>query len=266
MDIRDFLFATLSERSYIFEVKAKGNGVLAGIGRLKEEAEKLGLIIDWLGSDGMSLKEGEVVFRGIGNAWQVAVAEERLLGCIGKTSGVATSSARMVKIAKGRIKVVCGAWKKAPIEIRQELRHAIKIGGAGIRILDEPFVYLDKNYIRMFGSLTQAIRRAKELGDRVVVAQLRGETGPLESEAAEALKEGARVLMVDTGCLEDLSRVRNVVIGFGLRREVRIAFGGGVDENNLEKVIDAGAEIVDVGRAIIDAPILDFSLDVIGVK
>ena len=50
----------------------------------------------------------------------------------------------------------------------------------------------------------------------------------------------------------------------GFRDRVRIAFAGGVSADGLEEVISAGADIVDVGRAIIDAPILDFRLDVIG--
>ncbi|KUK13560.1 MAG: nicotinate-nucleotide pyrophosphorylase [Synergistetes bacterium] len=264
MDIRDFLFEPLVGRFYTFEIRVKENGVLAGIKRLTEEAGKIGLIVDYVKKEGAVLEKGDVVFRGKGNAWQIALAEERLLGMIGKVSGIATASARMIKIAEGRIRVVCGAWKKVPPEVRQDFREAIKIGGAGIRILEEPFVYLDKNYIRMFGGLTPAIRKAKEVEGRIVVVQLRGETAPLQEEVVEALREGAGVIMVDTGNLGDLSYVKKVVFMKGFRDRVKIAFGGGVKEDNLKEVIEAGADIVDVGRAIIDAPILDFSLDVLG--
>jgi len=43
---------------------------------------------------------------------------------------------------------------------------------------------------------------------------------------------------------------------------VKIAFGGNVTAQRLEEVVAAGADIIDIGRAIIDAPILDFRLDV----
>jgi nicotinate-nucleotide pyrophosphorylase (carboxylating) len=43
---------------------------------------------------------------------------------------------------------------------------------------------------------------------------------------------------------------------------VQLAFGGGVTLRTVVEAAAAGADIVDVGRAIIDAPLLDFSLDV----
>ncbi|HHW06247.1 MAG TPA: nicotinate-nucleotide pyrophosphorylase, partial [Clostridia bacterium] len=144
---------------------------------------------------------------------------------------------------------------------RQDLRRAIATGGAGIRITEEPFVYLDKNYVRMFRGIGPAVRKARELEGRAVVVQLRGERASLAEEAREAVQAGARILMVDTGNLEDLRLVKEVALEDG-RDQVKVAFGGGVTIDNLERVIAAGADIVDVGRAIIDAPLLDFSLDV----
>ncbi|MCG0275185.1 MAG: hypothetical protein L5655_03345 [Thermosediminibacteraceae bacterium] len=184
------------------------------------------------------------------------------MGVIGKASGVATAAAEMVDKARGRIRVVCGAWKKVPPEVRQDLRQAIAVGGAGIRIVDEPFVYLDKNYVRMFGGVGPAVRRARKLEGRVVVVQLRGEEAPLTEEAKEAVAEGANILMVDTGKLQDLVLVNEVASKEGFREKIRLAFSGGVTRDELDEIIAAGADIVDVGRAIIDAPLLDFTLDV----
>lgn len=263
MDIRNFLLAPLAGSLYTFEIKAKQEGILAGTNRLQETVQKLGLDIEWMGTEGMKVKEGTCVFRGRGDAWEVAFAEEQLLGCIGKTSGVATAAAEMVSYVKGKLRIVCGAWKKIPVEIRQDLREAIATGGAGIRIVDEPFVYLDKNYIRMFGSISSAVRRARALGDRVIVVQVRGETGLIVEEAMEAIREGANILMIDTGQFEDLLLVKDLIVKKDFQGRVKIAFSGGVKKEGLDKIIAAGADIVDVGRAIIDAPLLDFSLDVI---
>lgn len=43
---------------------------------------------------------------------------------------------------------------------------------------------------------------------------------------------------------------------------VKIAFAGGVTFSSLDDVIAAGADIVDVGRSVIDAPLVDFRFDV----
>lgn len=264
MDIRDFLLAPLGEHKFTMEITALQPGILAGTGRLKERAQALGLDIQWLMPEGHRITSNTCICRALGTAWQVTRAEEELLGCIGKASGVATAAYELVALANGRVKVVCGAWKKVPLEVRAELRQAIAIGGAGIRIVDDPFVYLDKNYIRMFGGIIPAVRRARELQGRVIVVQLRGEGEPLEEEARKAITGGAHILMVDTGRLEDLKAVQEVALKEGFRDRIKLAFAGGVNKRNLEEVISAGADIVDVGRAIIDAPLLDFRLDVVG--
>ncbi len=139
-----------------------------------------------------------------------------------------------------------------------------RLTGVGVRLVDEPFVYLDKNYVRMFGSIAGAVRRACEIHDRTVAVQIRGDTGLISEEACEAFKAGAGIIMVDTGRIEDLHAVVAVAGRQGFRDRVKIAFAGGVTISSLEHVITADADIVDVGRAIIDAPLLDFSLDVTG--
>jgi len=247
---------------FLLEISAKEAGLLAGADKLAVKARELGLQVEWLAPEGTPLANGTCVFRARGDAWQVARAEEELLGSIGKASGVATAAAEMVKRARGRVSIVCGAWKKVPSEVRQDLRRAIATGGAGIRITEEPFVYLDKNYVRMFRGIGPAVRKARELEGRAVVVQLRGESAAFAEEAREAAMAGARILMVDTGRLEDLAIVRQVAREEGFSDQVKLAFGGGVTGEELEQVIAAGADIVDVGRAIIDAPLLDFSLDV----
>jgi nicotinate-nucleotide pyrophosphorylase (carboxylating) len=48
----------------------------------------------------------------------------------------------------------------------------------------------------------------------------------------------------------------------GLRREVVLAFAGGVRLEDLPEVLRLGGETVDMGRAILDAPVLDLRLRV----
>jgi len=262
-DIRESLFASLAGRTFTLEVTARQAGVLSGTSRLLERAENMGLELDRVAPEGSLLGEGALVCRSRAGARQAARAEELLLGCIGKASGVATAAAAFVSLAGGEARVVCGAWKKVVPEGRPGLRQAIRTGGAGMRIADEPFVYLDKNYVRMLGGVVPAVRRARLIPGRVVVVQLRGEAGPIAMEARDAAREGAGILMVDTGRIEDLVAVRDTARREEFRDRIAVAFGGGVNLGNFREVLAAGADIVDVGRAIIDAPLLDFRLDVV---
>ncbi|MCL4369744.1 MAG: nicotinate-nucleotide pyrophosphorylase [Chloroflexi bacterium] len=262
MELREFLFQPLEGRSFRLAIRAREGGILSGVPALAERAAEIGLEEISVLPEGSPLAAGTRVLAARGRAEKVARAEEMLLGTIGKTSGVATAAAAMVARA-GPVRVVCGAWKKVSPALGVELRQAIVTGGAGIRISDQPFVYLDKNYVRMLGSVGRAVDRAKSFDpERLVVVQLRGEGQPIVAEAAAAVAGGAAIVMIDTGRLEDLRAVARAADGDGWRSKAQLAFGGGVTPGNVAEVAAAGADIADVGRAIIDAPLLDFSLDV----
>jgi nicotinate-nucleotide pyrophosphorylase (carboxylating) len=47
-----------------------------------------------------------------------------------------------------------------------------------------------------------------------------------------------------------------------MRSKVKLAFGGGVKLSDLPKLQDEDLDIVDMGRAILDAPLLDLRYDV----
>lgn len=261
-DVRDTLFAGLRGRLFPFRITACEPGVLAGAGRLAATAAELSVHTDWVAAEGATLEPGAPLFAARGDAGQVSRSEEQLIGVVAKASGVATAASRLVAQAGAGARIVCGAWKKVPVEIRADLRRAAAIGGVGTRILDSAFVYLDKNSVRMLGGVAAAVRRARKEPGRAVVVQLRGETAAIVDEALEAAAEGAEVVMVDTGRLSDLASVGRLSASGRLGSRTRVAFAGGVDATNLDDVMDAGASIVDVGRAILDAPMLDLRLDV----
>lgn len=261
LDIKAHVFQDIN-REFTFTICANQMGVFAGSKRLLKVAEEMKLKDLWVAADGTSLVEKSPVFKACADPLRVTLAEDRLLGLIGKPSGVATSARNLVEGAAGRIKVVCGGWKKVFPENKDDLRDAISVGGAGIRMTEEPFMYLDKNYVRMLGGVANAVSRGASLQGRTVVVQLRGEYGLIDDEANEAVEAGAGILMVDTGRVLDLKTVVRAGTECGWRKKVKIGFGGGVTQLELESVVEAGADIVDIGRAIIDAPILDFRLDV----
>ena len=266
MELREFLFLPLQGRKFKFTIRARQNGVFAGAGFLGHLVARMDLDVEWLADNGHQLETGTPVLIAGGGAEQVAAAEEMLLAGIGKPSGVATAAAAFVRESAGRARIVCGAWKKVWPEVREQLREAVAVGGAGVRIAQEPFVYLDKNYVRMFGGIGPAVGRARELvPPKLVVVQLRGETQRVGQEAHAAVEAGAGVLMIDTGVVDDLREATEAARQGGWRDRVKIAFAGGVTLDQLPSIIAAGADVIDVGRAVIDAPLLDFRLDVEGV-
>ncbi len=260
VDLRHQIFAGRAERRFTAVVSAGRAGVLAGVAAAETQAGPIGLRLTWGYAEGDRLAADTPVVTVTGGPAAIAMGEERLLGCLCKPSGIATAARRAVDLASGRVRVVSGAWKKMPPELKEPVRRAVAAGGMPSRILDTPFIYLDKNYIRMFGGITATLQAVQAL-DGVKVIQVRGEEAPVSVETERAWRHGAGVVMVDTGNGDDLRAALDVASGCpGLQ----IAFAGGIRLDDIPGLAGTGVSILDIGTAIVDAPLLDMKFDVIG--
>ncbi|MGQ9598860.1 MAG: quinolinate phosphoribosyl transferase [Anaerolineae bacterium] len=261
-DIRDQIFAGLGERQYIARLTATMGGVLAGVAAAEEHGRAAGLQLEWAGPEGRLLAPGDVVVTVTGTARAIALGEERLPACLCKASGIATSARKAVELAAGRVRVVSGAWKKMPPELKGMVRRAVEVGGMPTRIVDGPFLYLDKNYVRMLGGIRAALAAVEAL-DGVRVIQVRGEEAPIAEETVLACQGGAGVVMVDTGNRQDAIAALAAAAAYPT---VRIAFAGRIRHEDIPALADLGIHILDIGTAVVDAPLLDMKLDVMGMQ
>ncbi|MFH1242225.1 MAG: hypothetical protein V1689_07660 [Pseudomonadota bacterium] len=263
-DIREEIFAAHLDRSVTGVVTAEASGVLSGINRARQAMESLGLIFSTDLTDGSEVVEGQEIARVKGDPVHIAMAEEQIIGILSKPSGIATAAHQARLRVDSRCRVVAGGWKKMPLQIKDLIRDAVRHGGIHPRISENPFVYLDKNYVRILGGVKQAVQNSVSLG-REIVVQVRGETGPVEDEAVAAAQAGAGVVMVDTGRQDHLSRVIGKLENKGLRFKVKIAFAGNIKLEELDTLCQMEPDIVDIGYAILDGPCLPFRFDVVRV-
>jgi nicotinate-nucleotide pyrophosphorylase (carboxylating) len=267
-DLRDEIFESIEERVITAAIIANDAGILSGVAATGAKAEELGLTVERISEEGSEIGEGEEVARFSGSPRQIALAEEYLIGLLAKPSGVATAARAFVKTAGKKPKVVCGAWKKMPPADKEAIRQAVVTGGADYRITDRPFVYLDKNYIEMFGGIRESMEAVSGLAaERTIVVQIKGRYASIIKEALEAAECGAGIVFVDTGVPLDFMEAAFELERAGLRKKVKIAFGGNLDLKGVRviKKDKFGIDIVDVGRKIVDAPLLDMRLEVLAV-
>jgi nicotinate-nucleotide pyrophosphorylase (carboxylating) len=261
-DLRNEIFRNLNGKAAEAVIIADSHGIIAGTERAHQVAQKMRLTVTHIAKEGSRVNKGDIIAAVQGDVKQVITGEDRLMGCISKPSGIATAAHQFIRAAAGKPRIVSGAWKKMPAELKKMIRAAVLTGGACIRISDEPFIYLDKNYISVFGGIQETLEGVTHLRGYLKVIQLKGKYKDIAAEAGEAARLGADILFVDTGNMADIRAVVASVTETGQRRRVQIAFGGGVKLEDIEPIKGLDVDILDVGQAIIDAPLLDLKYEV----
>jgi len=254
------IFSGLEKQRLKASLRTKSEGWIAGVPFARKAARTLGLKAIWKKQSGEKIKGGEEIAEFRGTPVQIVKFENLGIGLISKPSGIATAAQKAKRLAAGKIRLVSGGWKKHPFPIKDLILEAVACGGIGHRLVDEPFLYLDKNYVRIFGGISQALQAVASY-PRTKVVQLRGEFADIAEEAQEALSLGAQVLMVDTGSWQDLDRIL-IVMKKGPKRQARLAFAGGIKLEDIPPLAEKGVDILDIGAAILDAPWLELSYDV----
>ena len=258
VDVARALFGGLSGRRRAV-VEATQDGIVAGAGFIDPALAP----VDGGGwnvrfRDGQAVRAGDILVELDGAATDLGIAEDYVLGPIGYASGVATRAKAFRDRAPPGLSVACGGWKKLPAPLKPLLRAGLAAASVLPRLVEGDFVYLSKNAVLLLGGVEPAIQAGIAVAHGPVALQVQTVT-----EALVAAEGGAGVIMVDTGRLEDVADVHRALTETGLRNRIRLAFGGGVTLDQLADAHSAGAQAVDVGRAILDAPLLDLRMRVI---
>ncbi len=261
-DIRDEMLRSVKDNIVAASVVADDHGIIGGVASVEEEAARLDLTVEWMLEEGSRVEPGDEIVRFRGAVKQVLAAEDAFIGLLAKPSGIATAARTFVEAAGERPRIVSGAWKKMPPSAKAMVRRAVVAGGASFRVSPNAFVYLDKNYIRVLGGIKNSLEAVAGLEEYEKVVQLKGRYGAIAEEAFDAVENGAVILHVDTGDPEDIKIVSEALMGCGKRDRVSIAFGGGVVLEDVAVLKGFDVDILDVGRKIVDAPLLDMKMEV----
>jgi nicotinate-nucleotide pyrophosphorylase (carboxylating) len=265
-DIRDDIFKGVADRLVTAAIVADDCGVVAGTREAAEKARFLGLAVLGMLEEGEAILKGGEVARLSGSPKQIVMAEDCLVGLIAKPSGIATATRRCVDRAGGRIRIVCGAWKKMPGVLKDTIRSAIVAGGGHFRITKDPFIYLDKNYTRILGGIGNSLNAVEHLHGYEKVVQIRGDHSDIGAEAIEAAECHADIIFIDNGNPDDIRIVADALGRSGLRWKGKIAYAGNVTIEDIDRLKSMPVDILEVGRCIVDAPLLDLKFDVIGIE
>jgi nicotinate-nucleotide pyrophosphorylase (carboxylating) len=237
-------------------ITQKSPGVISGLAvaedvfrRLDPDAE-----IERLGPEGEWRPAGSPVLRVEGSARAILTGERTALNLLGRLSGIATKTARVVRAVRdaGGSADILDTRKTTPGLRALEKRAVADGGGVNHRIGLFDFILIKENHAALAGGVGEAVRRARDARpDLPLAVEVRD-----AQEIDEALQAGAPRLLLDNMTPE---QVRAAVAQVAGRAELEVS--GRIDEETiLVYATIPGVHYVSMGALTHSAPVLDLSL------
>ena len=236
-------------------IVARAPGVIAGLPIARRVFEILDPEIecDLHVDDGTSVEGGTVLASLDGPSRPILVGERTALNILGRASGVATATRRLVAAVVGTDTRIADTRKTTP-GLRALEKYAVRMGGGwNHRFGLHDAVMIKDNHIAAAGSITAAVEAARARIGHTVKIEV--EVTSLE-ELDELLEVGADIVLLDNMTTEDMTEAVRRVAGRMLTEA-----SGGVTLDTVVEIAAAGVEVISVGWITHSSPSLDVALD-----
>ena len=233
---------------------AKAEGVICGLWVFERTFKLLDkdTEVDFMAKDGDRVKRGQLVATVRGDIRVLLSGERVALNFLQRMSGIATYTAHMVELLKGSKTKLLDTRKTTP-NMRVFEKYAVTIGGGcNHRYNLSDGILLKDNHIGAAGSITRAVRLAREYAP--FVRKIEVEVENLEM-CREALEAGADIIMLDNMSVEDMKKAVKMIDG-----RAQTECSGNVTKDTVKNIIETGVDFVSSGALTHSAPILDLSM------
>jgi nicotinate-nucleotide pyrophosphorylase (carboxylating) len=206
------------------------------------------------------VKSGQDLMRISGEARWILLAERTALNIIGRMSGIATTTRKLVETVN-QVNQSCrvAATRKTAPGMRLLDKKAVIIGGGDPHRLGLSDGFLVKDNHLALISIEEAISR---LLKRSVTKKIEIEVADRES-ALRAISAGADIVMFDNMNAEEVRSAIRFLEERGLRKEVIIEVSGGITGSNIAAYASCGVDLISVGGLTHSVRNLDVSLEII---
>lgn len=236
------------------ELICKEDGVLAGLGVFMRVFTLLDSSTEFemLHKDGDLIKNGEKIGTVTGDIRVLLSGERTALNYLQRMSGIATYTNSVAKLFEGSDTKLLDTRKTTP-NMRIFEKYSVCVGGGhNHRYNLSDGVLLKDNHIAAAGSITKAVKMAREYAPFVRKIEVETETLDMVREAANA---GADIIMLDNMTHDTMREAIKIIDG---RAETECS--GNVTRENVAALIDLGVDYISSGALTHSAPILDLSL------
>jgi nicotinate-nucleotide pyrophosphorylase (carboxylating) len=235
--------------------------VVAGAREAADVFDRLGATAVGRAKDGTKIAAGRSILEVQGPIGAILTGERLALNLLGRMSGIATLTRRLVE-AVHKVNPSCrvAATRKTTPGFRAFEKRAVVLGGADphrMGLYDG--ILIKDNHLEALGDVTQAIERAKRartgLAIEVEVSSVRA--------ARDAVRAGADWILVDN--LSPAMARRVAAQARQERRSIKIEVSGGLTEKNLTSYAPF-ADRLSLGLLTHSAPSADVTLELVAPK
>lgn len=234
---------------------ARESGVIAGLD-VAEMAFKIvdsSLNVKRLKPEGSDVKAGDEVLEIEGRARSILTAERVALNFVGRMSGIATLTQKMVRAVGNHKAKICSTRKTTP-GLRSLEKYAVRAGGGvNHRLGLDDAILIKDNHIAIAGGVIPALKRAKENIGHMIKVEIEVDT---LDQLREVLTEGADVIMLDNMNFDEMTEAVKLVNGRAV-----IEASGGVTLERIPQIAATGVDMISSGALTHSAPNLDVGLD-----
>ncbi len=249
----------------VVNVVVRGEGVLAGAPLipvvLAEAAKRFGQpmpAVDLRMADGSHVKPGDVVAVMSGSTRVLLISERSMLNLVCRASGVATATSAWSTALAGTSVKVLDTRKTTP-GLRGLEKYAVRVGGGTNKRMGLYDVAMIKdNHKLAAGSVSAAYAKVRALFPNVPVQV---EVVNAE-EAIEAVRAGARYLMLDNMAIGDMKTAVQAARR-ATDEPLEIEATGGLTLARAREYAWTGVDYLSVGALTHSSPILDIAVDLV---
>lgn len=208
--------------------------------------------VEFFCKDGDEVKAGQLMGVVTGDIRVLLSGERVALNYLQRMSGIATYTHEVAELLKGSKTTLLDTRKTTP-NCRIFEKYAVRVGGgSNHRYNLSDGVLLKDNHIGAAGSITNAVRMAKEYAPFVRKIEVEVETLDQVKEAVEA---GADIIMLDNMATDQMRAAIDLIDG---RAETECS--GNVTKENIERLISLGVDYISSGALTHSSPIMDISM------
>ena len=208
--------------------------------------------VEFFCKDGDEVKAGQLMGIVTGDIRVLLSGERVALNYLQRMSGIATYTHEVAELLKGSKTTLLDTRKTTP-NCRIFEKYAVRVGGgSNHRYNLSDGVLLKDNHIGAAGSITNAVRMAKEYAPFVRKIEVEVETLDQVKEAVEA---GADIVMLDNMTTDQMRAAIDLIDG---RAETECS--GNVTKENIERLISLGVDYISSGALTHSSPIMDISM------